>query len=362
MSNSTLGRVIEKNMRKKTDAAKQLIEKICNLRVNYVKNKKLRSAMTIKNSQKLVKSKINFKEDSYESLNQIKLKYKEMICKNSSFLKKIAFEVSLSPFGLLIYNISLFSCVIPICMFYHPMTVRGIKLVTLFNLITLTFSLVLLLMRFPFVSCREMKKDYFLFFDVLIIVLSFLEILASYIYNNYEYAVPSSLASLFIIRNFLRFKTLRSSSSLRDYYRTYIKMFESMKQLLIFILTLILIYALIGMRIFGEIEYDKTNEIFRRNNFKNFPRAFLSAFTIISSETWAEIFYEFKHKIDRTYTTAYFFSLYFFVSFIMLNFLLSIILNSISEASKRIDSKSKMKKVRKKKPSIDALILSKNIS
>jgi hypothetical protein len=48
--------------------------------------------------------------------------------------------------------------------------------------------------------------------------------------------------------------------------------------------------------------------------------------------------------------------MYFFVSFILLNFLLSIILNTISEASKRIETKSKMNQFRNLKPSIDAII------
>lgn len=113
-----------------------------------------------------------------------------------------------------------------------------------------------------------------------------------------------------------------------------------MKQLIIFIIILIMIYALIGMRLYGKVDYLVDNVILNRNRFTNFPRALLSCFTIVTSETWAQVYYEFKRQVNTSYTTFYFFTMYFFVSFILLNFLSSIILNTISEASKRIQTKS----------------------
>jgi Ion transport protein len=119
---------------------------------------------------------------------------------------------------------------------------------------------------------------------------------------------------------------------------------------------MIMIYAFVGIRLYKDVTYESSNMILRRNKFTNFPRAVLSCFTIVAGETWAQVYYEFKKANNTSYTTVYFFSLYFLVSFILLNFLLSIILNTISEASKRIETKSKMNKLRNLKPSIDTII------
>lgn len=359
MDLSTLNKVLQRNNKSNTEDTVKLIDDVYKVRQASISNFKrsgttLRSGLTIK--QKLENQP---KVDSSSSLQKIKEKYKKVLC-GESFVKKLCFEITLSPTGILLYNISLVSCVIPICMYHDPMTKNGIKTISFFNITTLSITLFLLLTKMRMVGCKDLKKDYFLFFDLAVIMISYIEIGASYFYNLREFAIPSSLASLFIIRIILRFKTLRTSSSLRDYYKTYLKMFESLKQLVLFIMIMVVIYSLIGMRLFGDIQVEESNEILKRNNFKNFPRALLSAFTIVSSETWAQVYFEFKNKVDKSVTTGYFFSLYFFVAFIMLNFLLSIILNSISEASKRMDSKSKMKKMRNKKPNIDALIMSKD--
>ena len=245
---------------------------------------------------------------------------------------------------------------IPVCFYKHPLSDPRVTTIGGFSIATLLFSLALNLMRLRIVDWKEVKKELFSLIDLIIIVSSLLEI-ATFSLLQRRAIIPSTFVGVFLIKLVIQFKSIRSSSSFKDYYATYSKIAKQMKQLIIFILLLIMIYSLIGMRLYSPISKDPDNEILRRNSFANFPRAFLACFTIITGETWAKVYYEFKRKVDTTSTTVYFFTLFFFVSFIFLNFLLSIILNTISEASRRIETKSQMKKFRNIEPSVETIIL-----
>lgn len=266
------------------------------------------------------------------------------------------FSCTLSFPGIVLYNLSLLSCIIPVCFYKHPLSDPRVSTIGGFSIATLLFSLSLNIMRLCLVDWKELKKEIFSLIDFVIICSSLVEITTFSLLQR-RAIIPSTFVSVFLIKIVLQVKSVRSSSSFKDYYATYSKIAAQMKQLIIFILILIMIYALVGMRLYSQVAKDPENEILRRNSFANFPRAFLSCFTIITGETWARVYYEFKRKVDSTSTTVYFFTLFFFVSFILLNFLLSIILNTISEASRRIETKSQMKKFRNVEPSVESIIL-----
>jgi hypothetical protein len=96
------------------------------------------------------------------------------------------------------------------------MSPSKIKFIGMLNIISLSYTLVLLLMKMALIDCSEMRKDLFSFFDLGIITLSLIEIAVSSLVN--KNLLPSAFASLFILKIMIYFKSVRSSSSFKDYY------------------------------------------------------------------------------------------------------------------------------------------------
>lgn len=130
-------------------------------------------------------------------MGEIIQRYKSIVAGKSKF-KRFLFYCTLSPFGIIIYNLALLSCVLPICFYKYPLSDRKVTFIGLLNILTLTYTLILLVMRLALIDCNEMRKDLFTFFDLGIILLSYIEIAISYSLNNV--VIPSALASLFVLK------------------------------------------------------------------------------------------------------------------------------------------------------------------
>ena len=142
----------------------------------------------------------------------------------------------------------------------------------------------------------------------------------------------SALSAFRVIRIFRTFRILRVARLFR--YFNYIahildviaRSISSSAYLALLLLLFIVIFALLGMQIFGgQFNFPEGRP---RAHFDDFHNAFVTVFQVLSTENWYVIMY------DGTRTQGYFSSLFFIVwiflgNFVLLNLFLAILLDSI---------------------------------
>jgi hypothetical protein len=118
---------------------------------------------------------------------------------------------------MIIYQLAVFTCIIPICIYRYPLSDPRVNFLGWLNIITLGYTLILLLMKIVLIDYREMKQDLYTFVDLGIVLLSYCEIFIGLAFRKSVF-IPSAFSSLFILKTVIWVKTMRSSSSIRDYY------------------------------------------------------------------------------------------------------------------------------------------------
>ncbi|XP_052754604.1 LOW QUALITY PROTEIN: voltage-dependent calcium channel type A subunit alpha-1 [Galleria mellonella] len=137
-------------------------------------------------------------------------------------------------------------------------------------------------------------------------------------------------------------KLLRQGYTIRILLWTFVQSFKALPYVCLLIAMLFFIYAIIGMQVFGNIQYDPDSAVNRHNNFRSFVGALLLLFRCATGESWPNIMLACLKpaKCDKaagkpanemcgsTLAYAYFVSFIFFCSFLMLNLFVAVIMDN----------------------------------
>uniref|UniRef100_A0A8B9TJS0 Voltage-dependent L-type calcium channel subunit alpha n=1 Tax=Anas platyrhynchos TaxID=8839 RepID=A0A8B9TJS0_ANAPL len=101
---------------------------------------------------------------------------------------------------------------------------------------------------------------------------------------------PLGISVLRCIRLLRIFKITRYWTSLSNLVASLLNSVRSIASLLLLLFLFIIVFALLGMQLFGG-KYDFEDMEVRRSTFDNFPQALISVFQILTGEDWNSIMY-----------------------------------------------------------------------
>ncbi|XP_065316255.1 muscle calcium channel subunit alpha-1-like isoform X4 [Gordionus sp. m RMFG-2023] len=170
---------------------------------------------------------------------------------------------------------------------------------------------------------------------------------------------PLGLSVLRCVRLLRVFKATRYWSSLRNLVASLMNSIKSIFSLLLLLFLFILIFALLGMQMFGgKFDYDQHKEK-PRSNFDTFWQSLLTVFQILTGEDWNEVMYNGIRSYGGVGSIGvivcfYFIILFIFGNYVLLNVFLAIAVDnladaeSLTEIEKEEDHIVKRKKSREK--------------
>ncbi|XP_066923067.1 muscle calcium channel subunit alpha-1-like isoform X2 [Clytia hemisphaerica] len=199
------------------------------------------------------------------------------------------------------------------------------------NVFVVIFTFEMLLKIFAhgfFGYCRSL----FNIFDVIVVLLSILELILRRINDNFSYGL-SVLRCLRLLR---AFKVTKYWSSLRNLVASLMNAMNAILSLIFLLFLFIVIWSLLGMQLFGG-RFVKL-ETLPRTNFDTFKDAFLTVFQVITGEDWNAVMYDGMRVYGATSATGiaiafiYFFFLVIFGNYTLLNVFLAIAVDNLTNA------------------------------
>ncbi|XP_071960409.1 voltage-dependent L-type calcium channel subunit alpha-1D-like isoform X3 [Antedon mediterranea] len=170
-------------------------------------------------------------------------------------------------------------------------------------------------------------------FDFFVVCSSILEMVLVYAH----WIDPIGISVLRCVRLLRVFKVTKYWSSLSNLVASLLNSMRSIASLLLLLFLFILIFALLGMQVFGgKFNFDDTKEK-PRSNFDNFWQALFTVFQILTGEDWNEVMYNGIeayggiHSIGIVACT-YFIVLFICGNYILLNVFLAIAVDNLADA------------------------------
>ncbi|XP_066883477.1 voltage-dependent L-type calcium channel subunit alpha-1S isoform X2 [Kogia breviceps] len=147
---------------------------------------------------------------------------------------------------------------------------------------------------------------------------------------------PLGISVLRCIRLLRIFKITKYWTSLSNLVASLLNSIRSIASLLLLLSLFIIIFALLGMQLFGG-RYDFEDTEVRRSNFDNFPQALISVFQVLTGEDWNSLMYNgILAYGGPTYpgvlVCIYFIILFVCGNYILLNVFLAIAVDNLAEA------------------------------
>uniref|UniRef100_A0A452T298 Voltage-dependent L-type calcium channel subunit alpha n=1 Tax=Ursus maritimus TaxID=29073 RepID=A0A452T298_URSMA len=141
-------------------------------------------------------------------------------------------------------------------------------------------------------------------------------------------------------------------TSLSNLVASLLNSIRSIASLLLLLFLFIIIFALLGMQLFGG-RYDFEDTEVRRSNFDNFPQALISVFQVLTGEDWNSMMYNGimaygGPSYPGVLVCAYFIILFVCGNYILLNVFLAIAVDNLAEAES-LTSAQKAKAEEKKR-------------
>uniref|UniRef100_A0A8C0XXP0 Voltage-dependent L-type calcium channel subunit alpha n=1 Tax=Castor canadensis TaxID=51338 RepID=A0A8C0XXP0_CASCN len=129
---------------------------------------------------------------------------------------------------------------------------------------------------------------------------------------------------------------LRYWTSLSNLVASLLNSIRSIASLLLLLFLFIVIFALLGMQLFGG-RYDFEDTEVRRSNFDNFPQALISVFQVLTGEDWTSMMYNGimaygGPSYPGVLVCIYFIILFVSGNYILLNVFLAIAVDNLAEA------------------------------
>ncbi|NXA54299.1 CAC1S protein, partial [Nothocercus julius] len=147
---------------------------------------------------------------------------------------------------------------------------------------------------------------------------------------------PLGISVLRCIRLLRIFKITRYWTSLSNLVASLLNSVRSIASLLLLLFLFIIVFALLGMQLFGG-KYDFENMEVLRSTFDNFPQALISVFQILTGEDWNSIMYNGimaygGPSFPGMLVCIYFIILFVCGNYILLNVFLAIAVDNLAEA------------------------------
>uniref|UniRef100_A0A663ME07 Voltage-dependent L-type calcium channel subunit alpha n=1 Tax=Athene cunicularia TaxID=194338 RepID=A0A663ME07_ATHCN len=147
---------------------------------------------------------------------------------------------------------------------------------------------------------------------------------------------PLGISVLRCIRLLRIFKITRYWTSLSNLVASLLNSVRSIASLLLLLFLFIIVFALLGMQLFGGM-FDFEDMEVRRSTFDNFPQALISVFQILTGEDWNSIMYNGimaygGPSFPGMLVCIYFIILFVCGNYILLNVFLAIAVDNLAEA------------------------------
>uniref|UniRef100_A0A8C5XIE4 Voltage-dependent L-type calcium channel subunit alpha n=1 Tax=Microcebus murinus TaxID=30608 RepID=A0A8C5XIE4_MICMU len=147
---------------------------------------------------------------------------------------------------------------------------------------------------------------------------------------------PLGISVLRCIRLLRIFKITKYWTSLSNLVASLLNSIRSIASLLLLLFLFIVIFALLGMQLFGG-RYDFEDLEVRRSNFDTFPQALISVFQVLTGEDWTSLMYNGimaygGPSYPGVLVCIYFIILFVCGNYILLNVFLAIAVDNLAEA------------------------------
>ncbi|KAJ8778554.1 hypothetical protein J1605_013523 [Eschrichtius robustus] len=220
------------------------------------------------------------------------------------------------------------------------------------NRVLLALFTVEMLMKMYGLGLRQYFMSIFNRFDCFVVCSGLLEILLV----ESGAMTPLGISVLRCIRLLRIFKITKYWTSLSNLVASLLNSIRSIASLLLLLFLFIIIFALLGMQLFGG-RYDFEDTEVRRSNFDNFPQALISVFQVLTGEDWNSVMYNgILAYGGPTYpgvlVCIYFIILFVCGNYILLNVFLAIAVDNLAEAESLTSAqKAKAEERRRRKMS-----------
>jgi len=169
-------------------------------------------------------------------------------------------------------------------------------------------------------------------FDCFVVISSILEVVLLHL----ELMPPLGMSVLRCVRLLRIFKITKYWASLRALVSSLLNSMQSILSLLLLLFLFMMIFALLGMQVFGgKFGFDETSDK-PRGNFDNFWISLLTVFQILTGEDWNAVMYDGINafggiKTSGAIACVYFIILFICGNFILLNVFLAIAVDNLSD-------------------------------
>ncbi|XP_061239729.1 voltage-dependent L-type calcium channel subunit alpha-1S isoform X1 [Bos javanicus] len=220
------------------------------------------------------------------------------------------------------------------------------------NRVLLALFTVEMLMKMYGLGLRQYFMSIFNRFDCFVVCSGLLEILLV----ESGAMSPLGISVLRCIRLLRIFKITKYWTSLSNLVASLLNSIRSIASLLLLLFLFIVIFALLGMQLFGG-RYDFEDTEVRRSNFDSFPQALISVFQVLTGEDWNSVMYNGimaygGPSYPGVLVCIYFIILFVCGNYILLNVFLAIAVDNLAEAESLTSAqKAKAEERRRRKMS-----------
>ncbi|XP_005073485.1 voltage-dependent L-type calcium channel subunit alpha-1S isoform X1 [Mesocricetus auratus] len=200
------------------------------------------------------------------------------------------------------------------------------------NRVLLALFTIEMLLKMYGLGLRQYFMSIFNRFDCFVVCSGILEILLV----ESGAMTPLGISVLRCIRLLRLFKITKYWTSLSNLVASLLNSIRSIASLLLLLFLFIIIFALLGMQLFGG-RYDFEDTEVRRSNFDNFPQALISVFQVLTGEDWNSVMYNGimaygGPSYPGVLVCIYFIILFVCGNYILLNVFLAIAVDNLAEA------------------------------
>ncbi|XP_055966549.1 voltage-dependent L-type calcium channel subunit alpha-1S [Sorex fumeus] len=233
---------------------------------------------------------------------------------------------------------------------HHNQPLWLTRLQDIANNVLLALFTIEMLMKMYGLGLRQYFMSVFNRFDCFVVCSGILEVLLV----ESGAMGPLGISVLRCIRLLRLFKITKYWTSLSNLVASLLNSVRSIASLLLLLFLFIVIFALLGMQLFGG-RYDFEDMEDRRSNFDNFPQAFISVFQVLTGEDWTSIMYNGilaygGPAYPGVLVCIYFVILFICGNYILLNVFLAIAVDNLAEAESLTSAqKAKAEERRRKK-------------
>lgn len=344
------------------------IAELCELRESYIRSKQgtFIDVYLKYETGKRMKNDIKKEDQSQDMFNFKAFEKCYMILNVRTFHQKLIYSlVYWWPVVVVEHALIITNCVY-LCTYRLKSTSYSREVISWLNFSLTVYLLSVSALRIYLIkrASKSIKREYFIFLDIVIGLVAAVELLVGYLVNDYQ-LMPASVLMFMFVRVLMKAYATSISTSLKELISHANKTMKEIRYFIMILLIIILFFTFVGMSLYGL--HSLPDEIFKRSralrmaNFSGFWRGLLTVFMVLTLEGWVTTFLEYRQKFGSEFVTVYFICLTLVVAIVMFKFLLSLIINNFLETSKKMEKMKRYKETSSKQDlTVDEQIYSKS--